>query len=205
MRKAINHMMSSIRKVYDWMGKQVYSSYATPMLAILFYLEAIFFIPTDPMLIIYCIERRDKAYWYATIATIFSVLGGLTGYTIGYLLWQHFGPQIIHSSIVTYIMPTQMFYNIKELYHKYQAWAILAAAFTPIPYKAATLSAGFCQLSLLPFIIASLVGRGARFYLYAITISIWGKKIKEYIDRYFNILVLLAMTLIISAVWLIKR
>jgi membrane protein YqaA with SNARE-associated domain len=198
-------MMSSIRKVYAWMGKQVYSPHATPMLAILFYLEAIIFLPTDPMLIVYCIERRDKAFFYATIATIASVLGGLTAYTIGYFLWHSFGPQIIHSSIVTYIMPPSMFYNLKELYHKYQAWAILAAAFTPIPYKAATLSAGFCQLSLAPFIIASIIGRGARFYLYAITISIWGKKIKEYIDHYFNIFVLLAMVLIIGAVWLIKR
>lgn len=198
-------MLSSIRKMYDWMGRQVYSPYATPMLAILFYLEAIIFIPTDPMLIVYCIERRDKAYYYATVATISSVLGGLTGYAIGYVLWQSFGPQIIHSSIVTYIMPTEMFYNLKALYQKYEAWAILAAAFTPIPYKAATLSAGFCHLSLAPFIIASIIGRGARFYLYAITISIWGKKIKEYIDRYFNILVLLAMTLIIGAVWLLKR
>lgn len=198
-------MLSSIRRMYDWMGTQVYSPYATPMLALLFYLEAIIFLPTDPMLIVYCIERRDKAYFYATVATLSSVLGGLTGYGIGFMLWHSVGPQIIHSSVVNYIMTPDMFHYLKSLYQQYEGWAILVAAFTPIPYKAATLSAGFCNLSLAPFIIASLIGRGARFYLYAITISIWGKQIKEYIDRYFNLLVLLAMILILGAVWLIKH
>jgi membrane protein YqaA with SNARE-associated domain len=187
------------------MGAQVYSPYATPILALLFYLEAIIFLPTDPMLIVYCIERRDKAYRYATVATLSSVLGGITGYGIGFMLWHTVGPQIIHSSVVNYIMTPAMFHYLKSLYHQYEGWAILVAAFTPIPYKAATLSAGFCNLSLAPFIIASLIGRGARFYLYAITISIWGKQIKEYIDRYFNLLVLLAMILIMGAVWLLKH
>jgi len=170
-----------------------------------FYLEAIFFIPTDPMLIMYCIERRDKAYYYATIATITSVLGGLTGYFIGYYLWLSAGQQIIHHPLVSYVMTPQTFHHLCDLYKKYEALAILAAAFTPIPYKAATLTAGFCNLSLAPFIIASLIGRGARFYLYAITISIWGKQIKQYIDRYFNLLILFVMVLLVGIIWFIQR
>ena len=198
-------MMSSVRKIYDWMGSQVYSRYADITLGILFYLEAIFFIPTDPMLIMYCIERRDKAYYYATIATITSVLGGLTGYFIGYWFWHTMGQQIIHHPMVNYIMTPDTFSYLCNLYKQYEALAILAAAFTPIPYKAATLTAGFCNLSLMPFIIASLIGRGARFYLYAITISIWGKQIKQYIDRYFNLLVLCAMVLITALIWFMKK
>lgn len=198
-------MMSNVKRVYDWMGNRVYSPYGDVILGLLFYLEAIFFIPTDPMLIMYCIERRDKAYYYATIATVCSVLGGLTGYYIGYTLWQTMGQQIIHHPMVSYIMTPQTFTHLCGLYKKYEALAILAAAFTPIPYKAATLTAGFCNLSLMPFIIASLIGRGARFYLYAITISIWGKQIKQYIDRYFNLLVLLAMMVIGIAIWLMQR
>lgn len=198
-------MMSSMRRLYDWMGKQVYSPYAEVTLGVLFYIEAIFFLPTDPMLIMYCIERRDKAYRYATIATITSVLGGLTGYFIGYVLWHIAGQQIIHHPFVSYIMTPETFNHLCGLYKQYEALAILAAAFTPIPYKAATLTAGFCNLSLMPFIIASLIGRGARFYLYAITISIWGKQIKQYIDRYFNLLVVCAMIAIGFVVWLIQR
>jgi len=198
-------MLGGVRKIYDWMGNQVHSRYADVTLGVLFYLEAIFFIPTDPMLIIYCIERRDRAYYYATIATLCSVIGGLTGYFIGYGLWQTVGQQIIHNPLVSYVMTPATFHHLCGLYKKYEALAILAAAFTPIPYKAATLTAGFCNLSLMPFIIASLIGRGARFYLYAITISIWGKQIKQYIDRYFNLLVLCAMVLIAGAIWLMQK
>ncbi|MDR3550985.1 MAG: VTT domain-containing protein [Candidatus Babeliales bacterium] len=198
-------MMSNVKRVYDWMGNRVYSPYGDVILGVLFYLEAIFFIPTDPMLIMYCIERRDKAYYYATIATVCSVIGGLTGYYIGYTLWQTMGQQIIHHPMVSYIMTPQTFNHLCGLYKKYEALAILAAAFTPIPYKAATLTAGFCNLSLMPFILASIIGRGARFYLYAITISIWGKQIKQYIDRYFNLLVLFAMTVIGIVIWLMQR
>lgn len=198
-------MMHAIKRLYDWMGTRVYSPYATPILAILFFLEAIFFIPTDPMLIIYCIERRNNAYYYATIATIASVLGGLTGYFIGYITWNLFGPQIINSAAVRYIMAPDTFTHLCSLYKEYEGWAVLVAAFTPIPYKAATLSAGFCNLALAPFIIASIIGRGARFYLYAIVISIWGSHIKEYIDRYFNLIVLLATVLILGAIWLLKN
>lgn len=198
-------MMSSIKRLYDWMGTRVYSPYASHILAILFFLEAIVFIPTDPMLIVYCLERQDRAYYYATIATLASVLGGLTGYGIGYMLWHSVGPQIINSAFVRYIMTPATFHYLCQLYKHYEAWAILAAAFTPIPYKAATLSAGFCNLSLAPFIIASLIGRGARFYLYAITISIWGHRIKEYIEKYFNLLVMFAMIVIFTAIWLLKK
>lgn len=198
-------MLSNVRKLYDWMGNQVHSRYADVVLGILFYLEAIFFLPTDPMLIVYCIERRDRAYYYATIATLSSVIGGLTGYFIGYSLWHTVGQQIIHNPLVSYVMTPETFTHLCGLYKKYEALAILAAAFTPIPYKAATLTAGFCNLSVAPFIIASLIGRGARFYLYAITISIWGKQIKQYIDRYFNLLVLCAMVLIAGAVWLMQK
>jgi len=197
--------MSNVKKMYDWMGNCVYSRYADVTLGVLFYLEAIFFIPTDPMLIMYCIERRDKAYYYATIATITSVLGGVTGYFIGYYLWLSAGQQIIHHPLVSYVMTPHTFHHLCDLYKKYEALAILAAAFTPIPYKAATLTAGFCNLSLAPFIIASLIGRGARFYLYAITISIWGKQIKQYIDRYFNLLILFVMVLLVGIIWFIQR
>lgn len=198
-------MFSAMRRLYDWMGSSVYSPYAEPILAFMFYLEAIFFVPTDPMLLVYCIERQDKAFRYATIATVSSVLGGLTGYAIGYVLWQTAGNAIIHSPMVNYVLSPENFTYLCGLYKQYEAWAILAAAFTPIPYKAATLTAGFCSLSLTPFIISSFIGRGARFYLYAVAIYIWGPQIKEYIDRYFNLLVLLAMTLIIGLLWFLKH
>jgi membrane protein YqaA with SNARE-associated domain len=193
-----------LKKLYDWMGRTVYYPHANLILGVLFYLEAIFFLPTDPVLIVYCLERRNKALTYATIATIASVLGGITSYFLGYILWQFFGEQILQIRLVAHVLPEATFNHLCSLYKEYESWAVLAAAFTPIPYKAATFAAGICHLSLAPFIIFSAIGRGARFYLLAITIKIWGHHIKQYIDRYFNLIALLALLLIIITAWLVR-
>jgi len=196
--------MHAIRRLYDWMGRQVHSKYADPILAFLFFLEAIFFVPTDPMLVLYCLERRDRVFTYAAITTAASVFGGLVSYYIGYWLWFAAGQQIIHSSVLAYFMKPETFTYICEQYRIYEVWAILVAGFTPIPYKAATLTAGFCRLPLIPFIICSIIARGSRFYLVAFTISRWGEHIKYYIDRYFNLLVFLFIVLVMGIAYLIK-
>jgi membrane protein YqaA with SNARE-associated domain len=193
-----------LKKLYHWMGQKIYSPYADVILGILFYIEAIFFFPTDPMLIFYCITRPNRAITYATIATIGSSLGGLTGYGIGYALWESVGEQIIHAPIVNYIMSPSTFYFLRQQYQTYEYWAVLIAGFTPIPYKAATLSAGFCKLSIIPFIICSALARGFRFYLFAFAIKWWGPSMKQYIDRYFNLLVILFIILVILGIWALK-
>lgn len=157
------------------------------------------------MLIVYCIEHRKKAYWYAFLATVGSVLGGITGYIIGYWLWESLGQTIIHNRFVNKIIKPDDFSYLCDLYKEHEYLAIFIAGFTPVPYKAATFSAGFCKLGFIPFVICSFFARGARFFLYAIVISIWGEKIKEYLDRYFNLLVLLIILLISVSIWLCKR
>lgn len=194
-----------LKKLYYWMGKKVYSPYADYFLGFLFYLEAIFFVPTDPMLLFYCIERRNRAFTYALIATIASGLGGITAYWIGYTLWATMGEQIIHTNIINYILSPSMFYYIREQYRAYEFWAVLLAGFTPIPYKAATLSAGFCKLSFIPFVICSFIARGSRFFLIALIIKLWGPQVKQYIDRYFNLLLFLFIMMIVLGVWVIRR
>ncbi len=194
-----------LKSLYKWMGSRVHSKHADLILTLLFYFEAlIFIIPTDPMLIIYCIERRDKAYWYALLAAIGSVLGGMTGYAIGYWIWQDYGQNIIHSTWVNMVFKPADFYYLCNLYKQHEYLAIFIAGFTPVPYKAATFTAGFCQLAFLPFVLCSFIARGARFLIYAVIISIWGEQIKKYIDRYFNLLVLLVVVLISVSIWLCK-
>ncbi len=193
------------RAVYKWMGRQAYSKYANPMLVFLFYLEAlIFIIPTDPMLILYCIERRNNALWYAFLATVGSVLGGITGYIIGYLLWQSAGQTIINLPVVNMVLKPQDFHYLCDLYKKHEYLAIFIAGFTPVPYKAATFTAGFCKLSFIPFVLCSTFARGSRFLIYAIAITIWGEQIKKYIDRYFGLIVLLIIVLISASIWLCR-
>lgn len=193
-----------LKKLYDWMGRQVYSPYAEPVLCFLFYLEAIFFLPTDPMLIMYCIERPKHAYRYATIALIGSVLGGLTGYLIGYFLWDMAGEAILNNTLVQYVMSRDTFNRACSLYKQYEFAAILIAGFTPVPYKAATLTAGVCKLPVIPFIIASIIARGSRFFLLAGVIKRCGTQMRQYIDRYFNLLVVLVLVIIIVSIWLCK-
>lgn len=191
--------MNTLRTMYNWMGRQVYSPYATPILSVLFFIEAIFFLPVDPILIIYCLEHRKKAWFYASVATISSVAGGVVGYYIGYALWQIFSPFIIG-----WLISAEKFTQAAELFKQYEMWAVLIAGFTPIPYKAVTYTAGVCKLPIIPFIIYSFIARGARFYLLAGIIGTWGAQIKEYIDRYFNLLVALFLFIVLGATWLIK-
>ena len=193
-----------IRRLYDWMGSCVHSPYADLILGFLFYLEAIFFLPTDPLLILYCIERRDRALTYATICTVFSVLGGITGYFLGVWLWNTFGEQIIHNQFINYVLTPQTFAYLSEQYKLYEWQAILIAGFTPIPYKAATLTAGFCKLSFIPFVLCSIIARGARFYMLAIVIKYFGAHIKESIDKYFNIMIGLTFVVLFATWWMLK-
>ena len=184
-----------LKQWYDWMGQHVRKPYAVPFLAFLFFIEAIFFIPVDPLLILYCVENQKKSFYFSIIATVSSVTGGVLGYIIGSTIWNALG-----STLVSYVMSEQSFAAALQYFKTYEIWAVLIAGFTPIPYKAITLAAGFCKLPILPFIVCSFIARGARFFLVASVIYIWGKSVKYYIDRYFNFLVLLFVIITIMAI-----
>ncbi|MFH1462016.1 MAG: VTT domain-containing protein [bacterium] len=191
--------MNIVRKIYDWMESKVYSKYANIWLGALFFIEAVFFIPVDPLLILFCVTNNKKSIRYATIATVSSVAGGIFGYMIGNIMWQSIGIKL-----VSWFISEQTFNSAILKYKLYQNWAVLIAGFTPLPYKAITLSAGFCQLPIIPFIFFSFIARGARFFLVASTIRIWGPQIKHFIDRYFNQLVILFTIVLIASFWLLK-
>jgi membrane protein YqaA with SNARE-associated domain len=187
----------SLKRIYDWMGEKVHSPHALSWLCALFFIESFCFpIPVDPFLILFCIHNHRKGFFYAGAATIASVLGGLAGYAVGALLWTSCG-----TFIVTHILSMQTFEKARLLYVQYNHWAVLIAAFTPIPYKAITISAGFCHLPLLPFLLCSFIGRGARFFLIALLIRLWGPQIRFFIDRYFNWLITLFVGLIMLGAW----
>jgi len=189
-----------IRKIYDWMGSKVQSDYADWWLMGLFFIESsIFFIPVDPLLILFCIENRRKSIYYAAISTVASVLGGVFGYLIGAFVWQSIGAFLVH-----WIIGEPVFYGFVERYKIYQNVAVLIAGFTPMPYKVVTISAGFCKLPIVPFIMYSFIARGARFFLVAWAIKIWGAKIKEIIDKYFNLLVVIFVLMVVGSFAILK-
>jgi membrane protein YqaA with SNARE-associated domain len=189
-----------IKKLYDWLGTQVNSRYALSFLAILSFLESILCPPVAPVLILFCIENKRKAFWYATITTVFSVLGGIVSYYIGFGLWH-----VIGQKIISYTTTPEMFEHLVSQYQKYETWAVLVGSFAPVPYKALAITAGFCNLKILPFIFYSLIGRGARYYLVAIALSLWGDQIKLCIDRWFNHLLFLFLLLTTGGFYLLLK
>lgn len=191
--------MNIIRQIYDWMGTKVGTRYALVWLVILFFIEASFLVvPIDPLLILYCLNKRSQALFYAGVATAASVLGGIFGYIIGAFVWSTLG-----QFLVDHIIGQAVFESVLYKYELYQYWVVLIAAFTPIPYKAITLSAGFCRLDLIPFILISLIGRGARFFLIGGMIYVWGDPIKRFIDKYFDYLVVVFTLIILTSVYIL--
>lgn len=189
-------MFKLIRRVYDWMGTKVESPYADWWLIFLFFIESSFLlIPVDPLLILYCITKPSKSLYYATITTLSSVVGGLFGYLIGAVLWKSIG--IV---LVKWLISEATFYQLVAKYKIYQNWAVLFAGFAPVPYKAVTISAGFCNLAIIPFTICSFIGRGGRFFLIAASIWMWGPRIKIFIDKYFNHLVVAFTVIVILSI-----
>tara|TARA_Y100001935_G_C17311796_1_gene517251 strand:- start:26183 stop:26767 length:585 start_codon:yes stop_codon:yes gene_type:complete len=159
------------------------NKHAPRYLSLVSFLESsIFPIPPDVMLAPMCITRPNKALFFASLTTAASVLGGILGYLIGRFAFDAFEPTLVASSYYDDYKLTLTWFD------NWGFWAILIAGFSPIPYKIFTISAGVVSMAFIPFLIASFVGRGVRFYLVALLMS-WGgetleKKIKIWIDRF---------------------
>jgi membrane protein YqaA with SNARE-associated domain len=187
------------------MSTRVYSPHGEKILFGFVFLDAVCFLPADPMLIAYCLEKHKKAFRYAAIATVASVVGGVIEYTLGFTLWHFWGESIVHSSFVSYIIKPETFYYLCGQYKAHAFLAIIIASFAPIPYKATTLSAGFCALPFFPFVVGTALGRAGRFFLYAGIINRWGPAIKDSLDRYFNLIMLSLVVVIGGAVLYAKH
>ncbi len=150
--------------------------------------ESSFFpIPPDVLLVAILMTRgRVRAFYYASITTLGSVLGGLFGYAIGYFFFQTVGVWVVS----TYGLETQMI-TVQKHFVANAFFAIFVAAFTPIPYKVFTIAAGLFGVSIPVFIIASVLGRGMRFFAVAAIMRYFGGHIARAFYRYFNILSLL--------------
>lgn len=146
--------------------------------------ESSFFpIPPDVLLVAILMTReRVRAFFYASVTTAGSVLGGLLGYAIGYFFFQTVGVWLVD----TYHLQAQMV-TVQKLFIENAFFAIFVAAFTPIPYKLFTIAAGLFGISLPVFIVASILGRGGRFFLVAIVMRFFGEHVIRLFYRYFNI------------------
>ena len=174
--------MKKLHKLYDYILRLASHTKAAYYLFLLSFSESSFFpIPPDVMLAPMCLTSPSKAWNYALITTVASVLGGILGYVIGKFAFDYIKPLIESLGYMMAYKKTFYWFN------DWGFWAILIAGFSPIPYKIFTIAAGALNMAFLPFLIGSCIGRGARFYLVAFLVKVFGNKIdyalKKYMDR----------------------
>ena len=177
------------RRMYDWVIGFAKSPRASLALGGISFAESSFFpIPPDVLLMPLCMGERRKAWWFATVCTVASVLGGMLGYLIGYAFWEGTS-QIWYDYIPGFT--ADKFATVEGLYDEWGVLILFAAAFTPIPFKVFTIAGGVFHQNFPLFVLVSLIGRGARFFLVAGLMWAFGQKITPFIDKYFNLLSLL--------------
>jgi membrane protein YqaA with SNARE-associated domain len=188
------------KRLYDRCMVWIAGPYGAWTLFVIAFVESSFFpIPPDVFLIAMCIAAPTRAFKYAAICSIGSVLGGAFGYGLGYWFMDSLGQQIIG-----WYGLEDKYAKVQHLYQTYDTWAVGAAGFTPLPYKLFTITAGAFKLNFPTFVLVSLLSRSARFFLVAAFIWKFGAPVKHFIDRYFNILSIIFMVLLIGGFVLIK-
>ncbi len=192
--------MNFLKKTYNWTLEKAQHKNAKWYLSLISFAESSFFpIPPDILLIPMALASKARALFYAFMCTLFSVLGGILGYAIGYFFYNSVGIYIVD------FYHLENSFNIFENYYKeFGILIVLGAGITPFPYKFITIASGVFGLNIFLFIIVSIIGRGLRFYLIAILLYFFGKKIKLIIDKYFNILTIVFFILLVGSVFIIR-
>lgn len=168
-----------LRRLYDWTMTQAAGPHATRALAVVSFLESsIFPIPPDAMLVPMVLAEPRRAWHIALVATIASVLGGLAGYAIGYFLFETLGEWIIR----VYGLGDK-FEEFRHTWNEWGVWIILIKGLTPIPYKLVTIASGLANFNVAIFILASILTRGARFFLVAALLRQFGTPIRTFIEE----------------------
>ena len=193
--------MKYLRKLYNWVLHWAHTPHGAIALFCLAFAESSFFpIPPDVLLIALCLSRPKKAFSFALNCSIASVLGGIFGYIIGVYFFDFIG-----KSILDFYHVMDKYDYIQALYQKYDALAVAIAGFTPIPYKVFTIAAGVCKINFPVFVISSLLSRSLRFFILAVLIYKFGKHIKIFIEKYFNILSIAFAILIVLGFILLRH
>lgn len=193
-----------VRRLYDWVLHWADTPYGAPALFLLAFAESSFFpIPPDVLLIALAVAAPTRAFRYALICTVGSVLGGMAGYGIGYFLWDTAGVSQLFYDYVPGFTPA-VYEKVAASYAENGFLVVFLAGFTPIPFKVFTIAGGVCKIDLAMFALAAAVGRAGRFFLVAALFYFFGAPIKRWVDRYFEILVVVFSVLLVGGFVLIK-
>lgn len=194
--------MKLFRKLYDWMLHWAETPYGPLALFLLALAESsVFPIPVDALLIALCLGSIKKSWRFALYTSVASVLGGVIGYLIGFGIWE-----LVDSFFFKYVpgFTESLFTRVMASFNEYGFWYVFAAGFTPIPYKVFTIASGVFKLNFVLFLVASTISRSLRFLIEAGLIRKFGPEIKNFIDRYFNLLALLFFILLFGGFLVVK-
>lgn len=202
-----------LRRLYDWVLHWAETPYGVPALFVLAFVEASFFpIPPDVLLMALALSKPRRALLFSAVCTAGSVTGALLGWYIGFGLWGALGihagcPDFGGGAWLFEHVPgfgCEKFGRVAELYDDNAWMTLFTAAFTPIPYKIFTVAAGVFQISIVTLVLASILGRGARFFLVGGLIWKFGPPIKQFIEKRFELMTLLFTVLLVGGFVLVK-
>jgi membrane protein YqaA with SNARE-associated domain len=195
--------MRWLRRCYDWVLHWAETPYGAPALFLLAFAESSLFpIPPDVLLIALCIAAPFRAFRFALIASLGSVLGGMAGYGLGMAFWG-----LLDQYFYLYVpgFSPASFARVQQLFASYDFWTVFTAGFTPIPYKLITIGAGVFNIHFGMFVLASLVSRSLRFYLVAWLLRRYGPAMRLLIEKYFNLLSILFVLLLLGGFLVLKQ
>ena len=185
---------TATKRLYDWTLRLAETPYAPWALGVIAFMESSFFpLPPDVILAPMSVARPRRAWLYAAICTFGSVLGALLGYAIGALLYNTVGQWLIH----LYGYEGKMA-SAEAFVGKWGALAILVKGLTPIPFKLVTITSGIFRFNLPLFVLLCTITRGARFFLLAVVLNLFGDKIRALLERYFGTFLLLMLATVIA-------
>lgn len=192
---ALNAPRRWLRGIYDWTMHWADTPQSLVALLLIAFAESSFFPVPPDVLLIAIVAAAPRKWWKAAlVCTAGSVTGALLGYAIGYGLMATVG-----QSIVDFYHAQRHWDRVVELYNgKWGIWFLAAAAFTPIPYKVATIAAGATHMAVLPFVLVSILGRGARFFLVAAILRVFGPPVRRTLEKNFDLAALLFLVLLVG-------
>jgi membrane protein YqaA with SNARE-associated domain len=192
------------KRLYNWVLHFAHTKHSMVALFCLSFAESSFFpVPPDVLLAPLALGAPKKWIRFATVCSLASVLGGITGYLIGLGLWQAID-QWVFAHLGAIGFTAENFAKFASWYDKYDFWIVFTCGFTPLPYKVCTISAGVAKIFFPGFLIASATSRAARFFLVAGLFRWKGEAIRPFVDKYFNLLTLVFVILLVGGFAAIK-
>lgn len=193
----LDRVLALPQQLFHWVEGLADSPNGAVALFLISFAESSFFpIPPDVLLIPLCLGEPRLAFWFAGICSVGSILGGVAGYGIGY-----FGGR----PVVKRLFSDEKVAAVERYFEKYNAWAVGIAGLTPLPYKIFTIAGGACAITFRTFLVASVLSRSIRFFAVAGLIYLYGEPINDFIHRYFNILSVIFVVILLGGFWLVNR